>query len=80
MPTNVPLCPSLLLYIGGGGGGGESPTTPERTHEIQGSGVQYNGDTVLEKVVTTYVVVNGQNLVTFLQLSVFTFSHSQYHY
>ena len=77
MPTNVPLCPFSSPLHWGGGGGETPPTLSARTRSKD---QVYNGDTVLEKVVTTYVVVNGQNLVTFLQLSVFTFSHSQYHY
>ena len=75
MPTNVPLCPfSSPLHWGGGN------PPPPLSARTRSKDQVYNGDTVLEKVVTTYVVVNGQNLVTFLQLSVFTFSHSQYHY
>ena len=64
--------------LGGVGGGGNPP--PPLSARTRAKDQVYNGDTVLAKVVTTYVVVNGQNLVTFLQLSVFTFSHSQYHY
>ena len=70
--TSLPILFSFTL-----GGGNPPPPLSARTRSKD---QVYNGDTVLEKVVTTYVVVNGQNLVTFLQLSVFTFSHSQYHY